>query len=139
MPAAIFFLPGSSFWNCYSSPYWRGIFFLAQGLVLQLLLFPAPANPLIFFLLAAWGLLRNCYFFRNHGNFPRAWRALWKDMLLHLSNGHIFLWFRGKRRRVDGGDWGVHLWMICRTKNFFFSGQGTCVPLETSATHRSKE
>ena len=54
-------------------------------------------------------------------------------MLLYLSNGHIFLWFGDKLRKVDGGDWGVILRTICRTKNFF-SRQGTRLPLETSAT-----
>ena len=41
-------------------------------------------------------------------------------MLLYLSNGHIFLWFGDKLRKIDGGDWGVHLVKICRSKNFFF-------------------
>ena len=54
-------------------------------------------------------------------------------MLLYLSNGHIFLWFGDKPREIDGGDWGVILWPICQSKNFF-SRQGTCGPLETSAT-----
>ena len=59
-------------------------------------------------------------------------------MLLYLSNGHIFLWFGDKLRKIDGGDWGVHLWESAGPKTFF-SGQGTRLPLETSATHRSKE
>ena len=55
-------------------------------------------------------------------------RALWKDMLLYLSNGHIFLWFGDKLRKIDGGEWGVHLWGICRSKNFFFWSRHLCTP-----------
>ena len=40
-------------------------------------------------------------------------------MLLYLSNGHIFLWFGDKLRKIDGGDWGVILVRICLSKNFF--------------------
>ena len=40
-------------------------------------------------------------------------------MLLYLSNGHIFLWFGDKLKKIDGGDWGVILVRICRIKNFF--------------------
>ena len=41
-------------------------------------------------------------------------------MLLYLSNGHIFLWFGDKLRKIDGGDWSVILYTICHTKKLFF-------------------
>ena len=40
-------------------------------------------------------------------------------MLLYLSNGHIFLWFGDKLRKIDRGEWDVILVTICLTKNFF--------------------
>ena len=41
-------------------------------------------------------------------------------MLLYLSNGHIFLWFGDKLRKIDGGEWDVICVRICQTKKLFF-------------------
>ena len=66
--------------------------------------------------------------------------AQWKDLLLYLSNDHFVLPNGSELQKVDGGEWGVIAHTICLSKNvIFFSGQGTRLPLETSATHRSKE
>ena len=64
--------------------------------------------------------------------------AQWKDLLLYLSNDHFVLPNGSELQKVDGGEWGVPVPTICLAKKLF-SRQGTCVPLETSATHRSKE
>ena len=47
---------------------------------------------------------------------------------------HIIFLFRPKSEKVDGGEWCVHLRRICPRRSLF-SGQGTCVPQETSATY----
>ena len=54
-------------------------------------------------------------------------------MVVYESIYHIIFQFGPKSEKVDGENSGVHLRTVCQSKNFF-SGPGTCVPLETSAT-----
>ena len=58
--------------------------------------------------------------------------------LTYLAENHIVLRFGHERRKKRGGDW-VCIFQPSASPKTFFSRQGTRLPLETSATHRSKE